>query len=328
MSNEDDKKGAKGNGFPGVKKKVSEEAAIFSTFMNVVKNRVTTLSESPTSEPNQNKRQRPRFGLGNLEGGLPSTYDHEKKMLMQINNNGMGAGLVITLGSFLFLRRGPKVFVNYYNRKMSQNHSITQTGGYTFDPPEVGVQRKPGLIFRTFKLGLDLFVATSMGMYGSAIFTDKHKLMNDLANIPLVEGKSIVSEELCDDFIDVYRHIPKKTWDKYSGNSEPLDAITLFVRNCLKRRAVENQILQEKKSFSMFEGNDTDGLADFDSHPPIPSPGVSTEITIEIEFSDQSEDVDIGMENENEDFSFEGDDSELFQLDNEGSDSSENHPKT
>jgi hypothetical protein len=306
------------NAFPNSagRRGMSEEAAIFNTFMNVIKNRFTAIPESPTSD--SKKKGRPRW---NLEEGLPEAYDAERKLLVQINNNGMGAGLVIALGSFLFLRRGPKIFANYVSKKRAREQPM---GGYQFDPPDMAVRRKPGLLFRTFKFGLDLFVATSMGMYGSAIWTDKNKLMNDLANIPLVEGKSIISEELCDDFIDVYRHIPKRTWDKYNGRSEPLDAISLFVQNCLKRHAVENQILKERKSFGSFEVNSSDSEDD-DVHPSIPSPGVSPDVSIDIAFSDESQELE--KEKENDEFSFEGDDSELFQFENESDDTDSPHKR-
>jgi hypothetical protein len=293
---------------------MSEEAAIFNTFMNVIKNRFTAVPESPTSDSKEKGRSR-----WNLEEGLPVAYDAERKRLVQINNNGMGAGLVIALGSFLFLRRGPKIFANYLSKKRAREISSSQPmGGYKFDPPDITIRRKPGIIFRTFKFGLDIFVATSMGMYGSVIWTDKNKLMNDLANIPLVEGKSIISEELCDDFIDVYRHIPKRTWDKYNGKSEPLDAISLFVQNCLKRHAVEKQILQERNSFKSFEANGSDS-EDGDIHPSIPSPGVSPDVSVEIIFSDESQELD--REKDDDVFSFEGDDSELFIFEKESSDS-------
>ena len=314
-----DAQSSNSNAFPNTsgRRGMSEEAAIFNTFMNVIKNRFTSVPESPTSDSKEKRRSR-----WNLEDGLPEVYDAERKQLVQINNNGMGAGLIIALGSFLFLRRGPKIFANYLSKKKAQEFSSSQPmGGYKFDPPDMAVRRKPGLIFRTFKLGLDLFVSTSMGMYGSAIWTDKNKLMNDLANIPLVEGKSIISEELCDDFIDVYRHIPKRTWDKYDGKSEPLDAISLFVKNCLKRHAVEKELLEERKSFRSFEGSDHE---DDDNHPPIPSPGVSPDVTIEIIFSDESQELD--TEIENDEFSFEGDDSDLFNFETESDDSdSSNH---
>jgi hypothetical protein len=138
---------------------------------------------------------------------------------------------------------------------------------------------------RTLKFSLDLFVSLSLAAYGSAYFTDTNKLMNDLADIPLVEGRSLISDELCDDFIDVYKSIPKRTWDKFDGKSEPLDAIGKFVKNCLRRHALEKKIIEEKRSFGSF------GIDSESKKVEIPYPGVPRDIDVEIPWVDKSEDL-------------------------------------
>ena len=132
-----------------------------------------------------------------------------------------------------------------------------------------------------------------MALFASAYFTEKKKLLNDMSQIPLVEGKSLLSDKLCDDFIDVYRGIPKRTWEKYEvselngegGGVEALTAIGNFVKNCLKRQAKEKEILEERCAFGMM-GMEADAESESrkDQHPAIPSPGVSPNTPFVIEW--------------------------------------------
>ena len=43
--------------------------------------------------------------------------------------------------------------------------------------------------------------------------------MNAMVEVPLVSVRSLIADELCDGFIDVYKGIPKKTWKKYMRES-------------------------------------------------------------------------------------------------------------
>ena len=285
---------------------VSEEAAIFNTFMLVIRNKFVATPRSPSHEVNdeydkQQQQQQQQRKVNRLDDLYKSSaYQAEKKLLSKINNNGMAKGLGVGLVTFLFLRRGPRLMSRYIMNQQRQQRgggmngtSSTGKSGYHFDINSTStnnfqqiMDEKPSLFMRTIKFGLDVFVSMSIAMYGSIYFTDKHKLMNDLSNIPLVEGRSLISDELCDDFIDVYKAIPKRIWDKYDGKSEPLDAISQFVKNCLRRKIVEKELLEEKKAFGSF-GIDGDD----DKHVDIPSPGVSNNIDVEIPWIDKSEDL-------------------------------------
>lgn len=269
------------------RKGVSEEAAIVNTFMLVIKNKFIADPSSPSHEGKSKMR---RFD----EVYLSESYQAEKKQLTKINNHGMTAGIAISVGSFLFFRGGPRMMTRFLNRNRSSGN-VPGSGGYQFDinnaasphqmtRPEAG-SRKPGFFLRAVKLGLDLFVSVSLGAWGTAFFTDSKKFMKDLSDIPLVEGRSLVSEELCDDFIDVYKAIPKKTWDKYNDKSVPLGAITNFVQNCLRRQMVEKDILDERKAFGSF------GMGSSVKHVDIPSPGVPRDLSVEIPFTDKSEEL-------------------------------------
>ena len=231
-----------------------------------------------------------------------------------MNNNGMVYGLACGLLTFGILRGGPKFIQRTLLRRNANQQQQQQrnTTGYTFDHQAASNDMnmnirapRPGLLYRTIKLGLDLFVSTSMALYGSAVMTDKAKLMTDMAEIPLVAGRSLIADELCDDFIDVYRGIPRKTWKKYEGKSEALDAISGFVMNCMRRKVVEKEIIEQNRSFGMADSHDEDGgkpaRSGDELHPEIPSPGVSRDMHVEIQYGDKSEDLQVGRELESGD---------------------------
>eukprot|EP00559_Dactyliosolen_fragilissimus_P009664 CAMPEP_0184873372 /NCGR_PEP_ID=MMETSP0580-20130426/41807_1 /TAXON_ID=1118495 /ORGANISM="Dactyliosolen fragilissimus" /LENGTH=403 /DNA_ID=CAMNT_0027376273 /DNA_START=1133 /DNA_END=2344 /DNA_ORIENTATION=- len=182
----------------------------------------------------------------------------------------------------------------------SSSSSHTSPGYHEYD----GSFQKPGLLLRTLLLGVDVLVATSVAMYSSAIFMDKSKFMKDLSEIPLVEGRSIISDELCEDFIDVYKSIPQKTWKKFEGEGdasvddvvdvqegekEVLEAIGNFVRNCLRRQMYEEELRREEVSQSEW---DSSASRHSSSIPiDIPHPGVPPDREVHIAWGDSSEDL-------------------------------------
>ncbi len=275
-------------------KPVSEESAIFNTFMLVIRKKFIA---KIIREKKMNRRD---------ERHRSKSYAAEQRQIRKKMYNGMTAGIVIGLGSFVFLRTGPRLIARYLlNRSRSSGSSGNMPGGYQFDinkttanhhqPPPQMIQppepeKRPGFLLRAVRFSLEVFVSMYLGAWGSGLFPDNAKFVNDLSDIPLVEGRSIVSEELCTDLIDVYKAIPKKTWDKYDNKSVPLDAVSNFVKNCLRRQMVEKEILDEKRAFGSFG---IDGSSE-GKHVEIPSPGVPRDLDVEIPFTDKSEDLSVG----------------------------------
>jgi len=186
-------------------------------------------------------------------------------------------------------------------------------GGYKFDPPPsaassasstaAGAQNveRPGLIFRTIRLALDSFVSLSIGAYASMYFVDKEKMMKQFSEIPLVEGRSLLSEELCEDFTRELRKFDRKTWDpnhpSFTGSStmhstdeetttDFRSTIQGFVINCRRRAIYEDEIRKE-------QGLRSGGVV------VIPSGGVSRDIPVSL--GDLLEDGRGGENNNNGD---------------------------
>jgi len=277
------------------KANITEDVAILNDFLKIIQQKFTaTVESSPTSDSDDNGRQRRLESIDEMYKS--PAYAAEKNLLAQFNNNGITKGLAVGIGTFVFLRAGPGTLRRFFQRKHFSKSS--GTGGYKFDnsaahhmigsqpnnPPLRSPQ--PGFIFRSIRFGLDCFLSLSMATYGSMYFVDRRKLMEVASSIPLVEGRSMVSDELCDDYTNLYRSIPQKTWEKYDGKSVPLDTISIFVKNCIKRKMAERQILEQERGFG---ASDTNGVE-------IPSPGVPADTQIEIVWNDFASDAKTNVE--------------------------------
>lgn len=236
--------------------RISKESEIFETFATIVREKFADAGN-----------------IERLDALYKSPeYSKEKATLTDINNNGMVWGLGAGLGTFIVLRKGPSALSRFllsrrgasmggtrhgYNFNASTSQSPFEHGGS--DQP-----RKPGIFLRAVKFGLDLFVSTSIAMYSSVFFADKKKLLQDISDVPLVEGRSLIADEFCTEFMTAYKEIPRETWSKYRGTNEVTDAIEKFVLNCKRREVFEAQLKAER-------GLKPGGTGD---HLSLPTPGV------------------------------------------------------
>lgn len=243
---------------------VKEESEVFDTFATIVRNKISDASN-----------------IERLDALYKSPdYKKEKEVLTDINNNGMAWALGAGLGTFILLRKAPIALARYAVSRRGASTGGTGNG-YKFDtissrsPFERSASdqpRKPGLFFRAVKLGLDLFVSGSIAVYSSVLFADKKKLLRDVSDVPLVEGRSLIADEFCTAFMAEYKTIPQETWSKYRGTSDVTDAIENFVLNCKRREAFEAQLRTER-------GLKPGGSGE---HLPLPSPGVPRTLDVSV----------------------------------------------
>jgi len=274
-----------------------EEATIFQSFATIIRNKFASQTQTQDSVSRMDKLYK------------HPDYAAEKAMLTKMNNNGMVAGMVAGVASFVFLRRGPRLLSGHMLRRSggaagyrfdrrspfdtaagagrqqqlpSQNHiPVGGDGGAAGGAP-----KRPGLFFRTIKFGVDVAVSAFFAAYMSAVWTDKKKMLNDAAEIPLVEGRSLIADELCDDFIRQYGLTSQEVWRQHTGRdggstntgstddepSDVLSAIETFVANCQRRNIHERTLRQEE---GLRVGGTRDG-----EHIAIPSPGVPRDIDV------------------------------------------------
>lgn len=262
-----------------------EETEIFNRFTAIVKTKFTNSNINQLDE----LYKRPEFAS-------------EKRILNEMNSIGLSKGMLSGLACFAFLRISPRLISNYLRRRVAGGSGINNSGasknpfqqsssnsnsGYKFDsfPASSQNEERPGLIFRGVRLMLDTFVSMSIGAYASIYFTDTTKMMEKFEKIPLVEGRSLLSEQLCDDFTKEFKSYGKQFWnsrhhamttdnsdDNRGGDEggEFRELIQGFVANCRRREIYEKDIRQEQ------------GLGANDE-VIVPTPGVPQDIPVTLD---------------------------------------------
>ena len=139
---------------------------------------------------------------------------------------GFFLGAAVGISQFVFLRKAPIAMMRRAGQTNFQESS----------------KMKP------LSLLFDALLSTAMAGTVWIMATDKEKVFKTASELPLVQGKSDVSDALCDDFIAHYETIRPDFWQDYSGESgaeSGLRAISDFVANCKKRQAFERILRRE-----------------------------------------------------------------------------------
>ena len=164
---------------------------------------------------------------------LTKPEETERKILENpILYPGAVVGAITTVASFAVLRRGPVYIVN---RILARQH-ISKTS----KPPiyeETNSLKIFGSIF-------DAAFASLLGVTAWFITIDKKKTLENVSKIPLIQGHSVISDCLCDDFISIYGGIRPKFWNEKSDD-DTIMAIHTFVKNCEKRQVYKKRLKRE-----------------------------------------------------------------------------------
>ena len=102
---------------------------------------------------------------------------------------------------------------------------------------------KESRALRPFSILFDGLLSAAMIGTVWMLATDKHKLYDTASDIPLIEGRSDISDKLCSDFIAQYNSIRPEFWKEYTDDG--LSAIQEFVANCRKRQAFERRLRRD-----------------------------------------------------------------------------------
>jgi hypothetical protein len=221
-------------------------------------------------------------------------FSAEKKMLANMNNIGLMNGVLAGVACFAFLRWSPGAIARYLTRKRAASAGFTQPRGdannpfnrtgYQFDQPpgEQAPLASPNFFIRGMRLGLDMFVSLSVGAWASVLLFDKDKMLREASEIPLVQGRSLLADELCQDFTVEFQKYSRDTWDSNhpalsggnSNNGGKLQAFSSmvegFVANCNRRSIYERELRAEQ------------GLSE-DDPVLIPAPGVPKDISVTLD---------------------------------------------
>jgi hypothetical protein len=211
----------------------------------------------------------------------------ESLVIGQMQGMGLKEGIAAGALTFIILRRGPLIIGRYIQKsRMQQQNSTGNTGlsnssyqlsdpnstnrlQQTFNPkyPRPRNAFLRGIWF-CFDATMSLIVAASV----TSMYTYTEQLRNQIAELPLIEGRSLVAEALCDDFAaelqaiqseanPAYQRLQKRDAQNEDHAAFYIEGVEKFVENCQRRKAMERRLRQEQ------------GLGPRD-HIEIPAPGV------------------------------------------------------
>ncbi|CAJ1947873.1 unnamed protein product [Cylindrotheca closterium] len=214
----------------------------------------------------------------------------------------------IWIGRFIAKRRGgggggggstgtttnPNVSKNPFDNAAKSNNSnpmnttTNSSGGYQLSNPfaannnaaaaanNLNFPRSRNPIIRAIWFTFDATLSLMMAANISLQYTDLKRIRNDLVELPLAEGTSLVSDAFCEDLTralqkvqrensPAYQRLVAKYQDGSSKELSPLalymEGITLFSHNCERRAFRQRELLQE-------QGNATD-FSDFDDNNDV-----------------------------------------------------------
>lgn len=241
-------------------------------------------------------------------------YKAEKELFHVMNSNDVIYGAMAGVVSFMFLRKFRVNLRDRFQKRMNLNNknnmnSSNVNSNNPFHRADANITNKMNSkaeaetlqasttsssssnnknmkdkIFNIFTIVLDatvsLFIASEVSDYA----TDVDSIQNSLVKIPLVEGKSFISEELCPEAMKLYKEYPADFWlrdrtsDKLPSQMKRpmLNNITQFVLNCQRRALYEEQLLlQQQRGNNNYINKKKDSIS-------IPSPGVPHDIQVDI----------------------------------------------
>ena len=157
-------------------------------------------------------------------------------------------------------------------------HHLTQSTVTTSRIANQQLQQQPTTLRKVFNLSIDLSISTTLTfLSASYIFIPRpSSYIDDMAQLPLVPGKSLYAEMVCPSLVKEYKHVleqyggrwpvslgsssssldttttkpQKEQQEKLTQEDVSLNIIRKFVENCTKRDKYERALLEERNAFS------------------------------------------------------------------------------
>lgn len=196
-------------------------------------------------------------------------YSAETKLLkkaLALERESMIGGLVMGFAAFCSVRYAPRVLLRVLGGDQ-KIQALREAESKARQAPYAILRRTGALLIE----GSFAFWAGWRGYHMTAS-SQSGAVYDDITKIPLCEGKSIVSDRICDEWTDlVNSKVPQSFWVNVDNPNAGLSdepawrAILNFSENCAKRKLYE-QMLKKSKGL-----NDNDSIC-------VPSPGVPENI--------------------------------------------------
>ena len=289
----DDSRSVESTPLPPVKRKAwTERGQLLLNFHDVISRAIN--SPEMIEKCSQISRD-----MSNQEGDTASTsqpkktpslacdYSAEANLIIEnkarrdaeVRNKTLAVGFCM----FCFLRGGRGV------RSWMRNATASRYARYTFDSLPLsggnGIKpasskpmpaEQPTKLRWFFRLAVDVTLSTTLALFsGEYLFIPRpSSYIEDMAKLPLVEGKSLYAEMVCPPLLKEYKHVlekygrwPVMSFDSITNDeaetatangSEPtltqedvsLNTIRKFVENCSRRSKYEQAVLQERNALA------------------------------------------------------------------------------
>jgi len=206
-----------------------------------------------------------------------------------VRNKSLAVGAV----SFIVLRstRGLSSWMKaaIARRKASYKFDLPSpaTGKSTVVASQPSIVKQPSRGRHLFWLSCDAALSTSLVfLSGTFLFMPPpSSFLRDMADLPLVAGKSVYAEYVCPPLLRDYRRVVEKHdgWpvptseDRLTKEDVSLNVIRRFIANCMKRKKYEAALDDERNAMSLKGSKSKLGAV------VIPEPGVPDDEGIDLE---------------------------------------------
>lgn len=188
----------------------------------------------------------------------------ESLVIDQMQDMGLKEGIAAGALTFIILRRGPLI-IGRYVQKIRMQNSMRNNGlsnsSYQLSDPNSTLNPKFPRPRNVFLRGIWFCFDATVSLIVAASITSKYtvteELRNQIAELPLIEGRSLVAESLCDDIAAelqaiqaegnrAYQRLQKRDAQNESHAAFYIEGVEKFVENCQRRKAMERRLRQEQ----------------------------------------------------------------------------------
>ncbi len=193
-------------------------------------------------------RQHPNVFSSSADGAVdPSLYAAESailKSIMQAERTAFASGFLTFLATFLSIRYGPTLFITKFG-------SETRVKAFRESQKKFN-QQNDNFLGHSAQLTINVIIASMAGWVGKRTYeiisTRQENSFSQIASIPLVPGRSAISDALCPSWVETYRNVPLTFWKGNSGDMREFKAIRLFAIHCQQRMEYEKRLLRKHRS--------------------------------------------------------------------------------
>lgn len=262
MAPSEDKKGSVDKEMQRQLKERKEEMVLFDRFKRIASAKLEAMTR-------QSEESGIKFQMG----------EQEKQVFRQMSGMGIKEGIAAGIVTFFVLRKGPIYVSRWVYRRRLAKQAPPGDGSYQLSPPttpttastsasastnpfQVALRpdfpRSRNVVLRTIWFAFDSVLSLMMAASVSMAYTDTDKIRQQLLELPLLEGRSLTADALCDDIVKELQKVKAERNPAYErltkfnrmGEKTPasfyLEAIEEFCQNCQRRRFVEQRLRQEQ----------------------------------------------------------------------------------